>query len=78
MRVIYGQRWYRPREIAQLKLIVNTVGGENEQSNYNYILNLIRTGRLRAKDYSAGTKMRLWLVPESEIKRYHDSVTKLD
>lgn len=77
MKTIYGKRWYRPREIAKLGLIKNSTGGEKENSNYAFILGLIKTGRLRAKDYSKGRKTSFWLVPEDEIQRYHDTVTKL-
>lgn len=77
MKKIQGKKWYRPREIAVLGLIKNSTGGDNVDSNYAYILKLIKTGRLRAKDYSMGDKMSYWLVPEDEIARYHDTVTKV-
>lgn len=75
MRTIEGKKWYRPREIARLGLIRNSTGGDNENSNYDFILSLIRSGRLGAKDYSMGSKMRLWLVPEDEITRYHNTLS---
>lgn len=77
MRTIYGQKWYRPMEIAKLGLIKNSVNSESVNSNYEFILGLIKSGRLRAKNYSKGNKP-FWLVPESEVARYHDTVTKLD
>lgn len=77
MRTIYGKRWFRPREIARLGLIRNSTGGDNEDSNYNFVLELIKSGRLRAKDYSSSTKRHFWLVPEDEIQRYHDTVTRV-
>ena len=65
-------------EIAKLGLIKNSQGdGSTVSGNYNYILGLIRTGRLRAKNYSIGKKKAYWLVPETEIERYHDTVTKV-
>lgn len=77
MRVIYNQKWYRPMEIAKLGLIKNSVNSESVNSNYEFILGLIKTGRLRAKNYSKGNKP-FWLVPESEVARYHDTVSKID
>lgn len=75
MRTLYGQKWYRPMEIAKLGLIKNSVNSESVNSNYEFILGLIKTGRLRAKNYSKGNKP-FWLVPESEVARYHDTVSK--
>lgn len=77
MRTIYGQKWYRPMEIAKLGLIKNSVNSESVNSNYEFILGLIKSGRLRAKNYSKGNKP-FWLVPESEVARYHDTVSKID
>ena len=78
MKVAYGQKWYRPRDIARLGLIKNSTGGDREDSNYAFILSLISTGRLRAKNHSKGKTGRpFWLVPEKEIARYHDTVTKV-
>ena len=73
MRILYGKQWYRPREIAELGLILNSRG----KSDYNFILELIKSGRLRAKNYSTGKVRQYWLVPEDEIERYHDTVTKV-
>jgi len=70
MRKIEGKRWFRPREIAQEGLIKNSTGGDNVESNYNFILNLIKSGRLAAKNYGMGNTP-YWLVSEDEIKRYH-------
>jgi hypothetical protein len=74
----YGKRWYRPREIARQRLIVNSTGHDNEDSNYAYVLMLIRTKRLRAKDYSNSPRIHYWLVPEDEVARYHDTVTRVE
>lgn len=73
MKTLYGKTWYRPREIARQGLIKNSTGGENEESNYNFILNLIRTNKLKAKDYGSGSTP-YWLVSEDEIERYHNTV----
>lgn len=74
MKSIEGKRWYRPKEIADLALITNSRG----KGDYNFVLQLIRSGRLRARDYATGPKgMHYWLVPEDEIARYNSSVTKI-
>lgn len=73
MRTLYGQTWYRPREIADYGLILNSRG----RKDYYFVLELIKSGRLRAKDYGRG-KVPYWLVPESEIARYHDTVTRVE
>lgn len=78
MKTLYGKTWYTPREIARLGLIKNSTGGNNVNSNHYYVLKLIHSGRLRAKNYSIGAKRKFWIVPEDEIARYHDTVTKLD
>lgn len=79
MTVSKGQKWYRPREVARLGLIKNSTGGDNELSNYYFILGLIKSGKLRAKNYAKGPAGKAyWLIPESEIERYHDTVTKLE
>lgn len=62
-------KWLRPREIARLGLIKNSKNSDNEDSNYFFILNLINTGRLKARDYSSKSR-RYWLVSEEEIERY--------
>ncbi len=66
-----GKVWYRPREIARLGLIKNSTGGNNEQSNYHFILGQIKAGRLKAKDYSKGDKLSYYLVSEDAIREYH-------
>lgn len=70
---LHSKTWYRPREIARLGLIKNSTGGDNEASNYNFILELIKSGQLKAKNYSRGKKMSYYLVSEDEIARYHSS-----
>lgn len=74
MKKFYGKTWYRPMEIAKQGLIVNSKGDRSTVSgNYNFVLELIKTGRLRAKNYAKGDKP-YWLVPESEIERYHKTL----
>ena len=70
MKIRFNQKWYKPREIARLGLIKNSTGGDNENSNYYFILMLIKTGRLKAKNYSRG-EGAYWQVSEREIESYH-------
>lgn len=73
-----GKTWYKPMEIAKLGLIKNSKGDRSTVAgNYNFVLELIRTGHLRAKNYSQSGGKPYWLVPEDEITRYHDTVTKV-
>jgi hypothetical protein len=67
-------------EIAKLGLIRNSSSHGNlnnsVNSHYAFILMLIKTDRLHAKNYSNGKKP-YYLVPESEIARYHETVTEV-
>lgn len=79
MKTVYGKKWYTPMDIAKLGLIVNSKGNKSTISgNYNFVLGLIKAGRLRAKNYSTGSQRQNWLVPEDEIARYHDTVTRVE
>lgn len=72
MKILYGKVFYRPREIAERGLITNSKGGDASiDSNYAYILQLIRDGQLKAKNYSRGKKLNYYLVPENEIERFN-------
>lgn len=71
MKVRYGKRWYKPREIAELGLIKNSTGGNNKASNYHFIIGLISTGKLKARDYSKTGSRPFWLVSIDEISRYN-------
>lgn len=62
---------YRPRQIAELGLIRNSTGGNNVDSNYIFILREIKSGRLKARNYSKEGKLNYWLVSEKAIKDYH-------
>lgn len=77
MKTLYNKKWYTPREIAKLGMIKNSTGGDKLNSNHMFILKLIHSGRLRAKNYSSGTKRPFWLVPEDEIERYHKELTNV-
>lgn len=78
MKILYSKQWYTPMEIAKLGLIRNSKGEKGTVSgHYDFVLELIKAGRLRAKNYSHGTQRANWLVPEDEIARYHETVTKV-
>lgn len=64
------KQWYRPREIAKLRLITNSVDSEKESSNYDFILELIKRGELKARNYSKSDYRPYWLVSAKEIERY--------
>lgn len=74
MRKIEGKKWYKPREIAVLGLIKNSTGGDNVESNYNFILKQIKAGKLKAKNYSVSEVVPYWMVSEDEIKRFNEEV----
>lgn len=77
MKTIRGKKWYRPREIADAAMITNSRGEEGSPAGrYAYVLRLIRSGRLAAKNYSTGDKVPYWLVPEDEIERYNRMVER--
>lgn len=79
MRTMYNRKWYTPMEIARLGLIQNSKGDRSTVSgNYNFVLELIKSGKLRAKNYSHGTQRQNWLVPEEAITIYHDTITRVD
>jgi hypothetical protein len=79
MKTRYNKKWYTPMDIAKSGLIQNSKGDKSTVSgNYNYVLDLIHSGRLRAKNYSNGKVRQNWLVPEDEITRYHETVTRVD
>lgn len=78
MRTLYGQKWYTPMDIAKLGLIKNSKGDSSTiAGNYNFVLEMINSGQLRAKNYSTGKKLARWLVPEEAVKKYHDTITKV-
>lgn len=78
MKILYGKVFYRPREIAERGLITNTKGDAGTvDSNYTYILSLIRDGKLKAKNFSRGTKTAHYMVPEAEIERFNTEMAKV-
>lgn len=64
------KKWYRPREIAKLRLITNSLDSDKESANYDFILELIKRGELKARNYSKSTYRPYWLVSATEIERY--------
>ena len=71
MKTLYGKKWYKPREIAELGLIKNSIDSEKVLSNYWSILRLIKSEKLKAKNYCT-TGKQMWLVSEDAIKEYID------
>jgi hypothetical protein len=71
MITIRDKKFYKPREIAKLVLIQNSSGSNNEVSNYNFILQLIKSGQLVGRNYSTSEKIKYWLVSEEEIDKYN-------
>lgn len=77
MKVIQGQKWYRPMEIAEQGLIQNSKGAEGTVAgHYHFVLELIKSDQLKAAKYSKRTRgsKPYWLVCETEIDRYHAEV----
>lgn len=70
---MYEKEYYRPHEIAQLGLITNSTGGDNVASNYKHILQLIKTGNLKARNYGLGSRP-YYMVKASEIERYRQEI----
>lgn len=67
MTTINGETFYTPKEIADKKLIVNGKGN----SDYGFILRLIKAGKLDGKVFNNGTKISYYIVSEKEVERYN-------
>ncbi len=79
MKIIRDIKYYRPLEIAEHEFITNSRGGHGKlMSRYGYILALIRSGELKARNYGKKEGRPYWMVSEKEIKRYNDSLVKGD
>jgi hypothetical protein len=61
---------YTPRQLAQLGIIRNSIGSENEISNYQFILHEIEADRLEAINISAGEHKAHYIVTNRAIKQY--------
>lgn len=70
------KEWYRPREIAKLRLITNSLDSEKESANYDFVLELIKRGELAARNYSVSDYRPYWLVSAEEIKAYRKRIAK--
>lgn len=82
MKILYGKVYYRPREIAERGLITNSKGEAGTvESNYTYILDLIRTGDLKAINVARGrrstNKNPHYMVPEDEIERFNKEMAEV-
>lgn len=66
------KKHYRPKEIAQLRLITNTLESDKVLSNYDFILDEIKRGNLKAKNYGKNPKFPYYLVSREEIERYRN------
>lgn len=74
MKIVHGKKWYKPIEIARLRLIQNSNGDQaTESSIYVFVHNLIKTGQLKARNYSVGAVRQHYLVSEDEIEKYNRS-----
>jgi hypothetical protein len=69
-KTIDPDKFYVPKEIARNGWITST--GNHYLSHYNFILRLIRAGKLRAQNYATGMKgMAYFRVKGSEILRFN-------
>jgi hypothetical protein len=64
---------YKPRDIARLGLIKNSTNSDNETANYQFIIHMIKTGKLKAKNYGSGARA-YWLVQMDEIERFNQEI----
>lgn len=70
MKTINSQVWFKPMDIAKLGLIQNSKGSAGTISgHYNFILDLIKSGKLKARNYSNGSRP-YYLVHMEEVNRY--------
>jgi len=68
--ITFEKNWYRPKEIAQNGWIKNTLNSDKMLSNYDWILDEIKRGNLKAKNYGKNPKYPYYLVSAAEIERY--------
>lgn len=71
-----NNRWYKPREIATLGLIKSSGRGDSVGGNYAHIMKLIKSGKLKSKNYCT-TGKQYYLVKGREISRYQNSYDKV-
>jgi hypothetical protein len=56
--------------------LIKSSGSGGEHGNYAFIINLIKSGDLKSKNYCK-TGRQYYLVSEKEIKKYHNSYDKV-
>lgn len=71
------KRWYTPREAARLNLITSPLRPYSLRANYTYILRLISSGQLKAKNHGRGSRP-YYLVSADEIERYHQTINEVE
>lgn len=63
-------KYYTPRQLAKLGLIP-VYGRNTESSNYQYIMMLIRMGRLKAYKMNPDSKVKPhYVVTDKDLKKY--------
>lgn len=66
------KEYYRPREIAKLRLIKNTAGASTEASIYDYVLKQIKIGNLKAVNHGTNPDKPYYTVSMAEIERFNN------
>ncbi len=75
MKTIPHQTWFKPMDIAKMGLIQSSKGNAGTlNGHYNFILDLIKAGQLKARNYSRGPRP-YYLVSKKEIARYHENIS---
>lgn len=75
MKTVRGKKWYTPLEVAQHGLIQSRLGDEGAvRGHYNFILELIKSKQLKAKNYSTSKKRAYWLISEEAINIYNSKL----
>ena len=72
----FDKEWYRPREIAQKRFITNSLDSDKESANYDFILEEIKRGSLKARNYSKSEYRPYWLVSAKEIRAYRERINQ--
>ena len=62
------KEWLKPSEIAERNLILNSKG----KGDYRYILRLIKSGKLPARNWAEQGEKPYWLVSYFEIMKYNE------
>ena len=63
-----GENYYKPREIVNQGLIVNSKG----KQDYGFVLRLIKNGDLKSVVFNEASQIKYNLVSESEIAKYNN------